>query len=46
VFEDEGRGPRERMLHYVEQLDDVGPASEVLEYLNLPLDLLLPDWLK
>lgn len=30
-----------RVPHHVQQLDDVGPAAQVLQDLDLPLDLLL-----
>lgn len=33
--------PYHRVFHYVQQADDVGASSEILQDLNLPLDLLL-----
>ena len=43
VFEDEGGGFALAVADDVEQGDDVGPAAEVLEDLDLALDLLLFD---
>ncbi len=46
VLEDESRSARHGVLHHIEQVDDVDSTTEVLQNLDLPLDLLLLDWLK
>ena len=43
VFGDEARDLGRRVAHDIEQCDDVRPAGEVLQDLNLPLNLLLLD---
>lgn len=46
VFEDERRGFALRIPDDVEERNDIGPASQVLENLNFALDLLLLDGLE
>ena len=45
-FEDQAGRLRLRVSNNVEQADDVRPAGEVLQNLDLALDLLLLDWLE
>merc|ERR1719495_1235940 len=44
MFEYQGWGSADRILDYSMQRDDVGSSPQVLQYLDLPLDLLLLHW--